>query len=120
MSEKMDGVRAYWNGSKLISKHGKTFECPKWFTEHLPLTPYLDGELWMGRESTFTSITAILNATDGAWNQIGYYEFDIPSSDGTYEDRMKEMDQLKSRLPAHVHIVENIQCRGNDHPQEYL
>ena len=29
MSEKLDGVRAYWNGKNLISRGGKTIQAPK-------------------------------------------------------------------------------------------
>ena len=116
----MDGVRAYWNGQKLITKSGNEINCPPWFTEHLPSTTQLDGELWMGRESTLSSINSILNSNNGNWSQIGYYIFDIPSSDDTYEERMKEMESLKSILPPHVHIVENIQRNGNEHPKTHL
>ncbi len=30
------------------------------------------------------------------------------------------MALLKSILPSHVHIVENIQCNGNEHLKDYL
>ena len=56
----MDGVRAYWNGKKLMSRHGKDIECPSWFTEGLPIGVKLDGELWMGRES-FDKLRGALN-----------------------------------------------------------
>jgi DNA ligase-1 len=48
MSEKMDGVRAYWSGSKFYSRAGNEFFAPAWFTKTLPKQP-LDGELWCGR-----------------------------------------------------------------------
>ena len=45
MSEKMDGVRAYWDGKKLISRGGVELAAPAWFTEGFP--PFaVDGELW--------------------------------------------------------------------------
>jgi ATP-dependent DNA ligase len=44
MSEKLDGVRAYWNGQKLISRHSKEILCPNWFTQELNKIS-LDGEL---------------------------------------------------------------------------
>jgi len=44
----------------------------------------------------------------------------FPSSYDTNEERMKEMESLKSVLPPHVYIVENIQCTGNEHPQHHL
>merc|ERR1711964_429570 len=48
MSEKMDGVRAYWSGSNFYSRSGNEFFAPEWFTAKLPKKP-LDGELWCGR-----------------------------------------------------------------------
>src|SRR4051812_34623257 len=49
MSEKLDGVRAYWDGKKLWSRLGNEFLAPDWFTAPLPAFP-LDGELWGGRK----------------------------------------------------------------------
>lgn len=49
MSEKLDGVRCWWDGERFISRLGNEFRAPKWFTEGLPKTN-LDGELWMGRK----------------------------------------------------------------------
>jgi DNA ligase-1 len=48
MSEKLDGVRAYWDGRQFISRLGNRFFAPAWFTAGLPDFP-LDGELWGGR-----------------------------------------------------------------------
>jgi DNA ligase-1 len=50
MSEKLDGVRAYWDGRRFISRLGNKYLAPDWFLEGLPDTP-LDGELWIGRKS---------------------------------------------------------------------
>jgi DNA ligase 1 len=36
MSEKLDGVRGYWNGQSMISRYGKEIICPTWFIEQLP------------------------------------------------------------------------------------
>lgn len=120
MSEKMDGVRAHWNGQILTSKQGNEIQCPYWFTDRLPSTTALDGELWMGRKNSLADISSVLKSKFGEWSQIGYYIFDIPSSIDTYEERMKEMDSLQSVLPPHAHIVKNIQCNGNEHLKQYL
>ena len=48
VSEKLDGVRAYWDGKQLISRQGNVFNVPEWFVSGFPGLP-LDGELWMGR-----------------------------------------------------------------------
>jgi DNA ligase-1 len=38
MSEKLDGVRAYWDASsrKLLSRQGNEFMAPAWFKDALP------------------------------------------------------------------------------------
>src|ERR1700736_978808 len=47
LSEKLDGVRAYWDGKQLLSRLGNLFHAPDWFVEGLPDAPR-DGELWLG------------------------------------------------------------------------
>ena len=86
---------------------------------------YLQTSHWMenygwDREPLMKILLKVLNSKNGDWSQIGYYMFDIPSSPGTYEERMEEMETIQSILPSHVHVVENIQCTGKDHLQEYL
>src|SRR5689334_21281390 len=120
MSEKMDGVRAYWNGEKLITRYDSIIPCPPWFTSSLPSFIKLDGELWMGKRTTHATITKVLNSKDfSSWSQIGYYVFDVLSSSGTYEERMEQMESIKSTLPPHVHVVKNIQCEGTAHLHSY-
>ena len=48
LSEKLDGVRAYWDGKQFLSRLGNRFHPPPWFVENFPDHP-LDGELWGGR-----------------------------------------------------------------------
>ena len=36
MSEKFDGVRAYWDGEHLLTRSGRIIEAPEWFTVRLP------------------------------------------------------------------------------------
>ena len=49
MSEKLDGVRAIWNGEDFRSRNDKIFHAPDWFKRDLTLYSILDGELWIGR-----------------------------------------------------------------------
>jgi len=46
MSEKLDGVRCYWNGSTMYTRNGNPFTPPDWFKKCLPADLALDGELW--------------------------------------------------------------------------
>ena len=45
MSEKYDGVRLYWNGSKFYTRNGELVNAPPSITSQLPSVA-LDGELW--------------------------------------------------------------------------
>jgi DNA ligase-1 len=45
MSEKLDGIRAYWSGTTLYSRNGNTFVAPDYWKKDLPAVA-LDGELW--------------------------------------------------------------------------
>ncbi len=52
MSEKLDGVRAWWDGRQFLSRQGNVYHAPEWFTAGLPNVP-LDGELcWPARRSS--------------------------------------------------------------------
>ncbi len=70
MSEKLDGVRAYWDGSRLLSRQGNPFAVPDWFIQDLP--PFeLDGELWIARgqfEQTLSIVSR--NYHDPEWRRI--------------------------------------------------
>ena len=50
MSEKLDGIRCYWNGVQMYTRNGKLFYPPKWFKDTLPKNLALDGELWTKRD----------------------------------------------------------------------
>lgn len=115
----MDGVRACWYGDRLISRQGNIISCPEWFTSTLPTAAILDGELWMGQGTSHENIMEVLLSTNGDWGQMKYYVFDIPSYPGTYEERMTEMEGIKSRLPPHVVVVDNVKCTGTDHLYNY-
>lgn len=47
LSEKYDGIRAYWDGNgKLYFRTGKEIHAPRTFLRLLPVGLPLDGELW--------------------------------------------------------------------------
>ena len=50
MSEKLDGVLAYFDGKQFLSRQGNVYHAPDWFVAGLPKVP-LDGELWLDPES---------------------------------------------------------------------
>ncbi|NQW99944.1 DNA ligase, partial [bacterium] len=61
MSEKLDGVRALWNGRELMTRNGNVILAPGWCTSALPAVS-LDGELWAGRGG-FQRVLGIIRGT---------------------------------------------------------
>jgi DNA ligase-1 len=111
VSEKYDGVRAIWTGTKLLSRHGKELKAPAWFTEGLPKNIRLDGELWMGH-GTFDKLVSVIQKKDGDWCGVYFMVFEIADV-GTFEDRMKRLDLLN--LPGRAIKAAHEQLRSHDH-----
>ena len=90
MSEKLDGVRALWTGSELVSRHGNKFSAPGWFTRQLPDAVPLDGELFRGRGKFQATVGAVKKTTpvDAEWRKIRYCVFDAPGAEGGFEARL--------------------------------
>jgi len=107
ISEKLDGVRAYWNGKQLISRQGNIFSAPKWFTKGFPNVA-LDGELWIDREE-FERVSGIVRTHRGDgknWKEISFMVFDLPNSTASFTQRLKEMKQLvKSSSSSYLKII---------------
>ena len=89
VSEKLDGVRAYWNGHQLLTRSGKVIPAPAWFLSALPKEA-LDGELWSGR-GNFAWLSGVLNRNqqrDDDWQKIHYMVFDLPQQTTAFTDRL--------------------------------
>ncbi len=88
ISEKLDGVRALWDGSTLRFRSGRTIAAPAWFLAKLPKTP-LDGELWLGR-GKFDVLSGMVRKgqpIDAEWEQVKYMVFELPQGAGTFAER---------------------------------
>ena len=106
VSEKLDGVRAYWNGEHLISKGGYVINAPAWFVRGYPSTP-MDGELWMGH-GRFSAVSAAVrrvqpNAEE--WRHIRYKVFDLPASGAPFSQRIQQMKALASASNGYTFSV---------------
>jgi DNA ligase-1 len=89
VSEKLDGVRAYWDGRQLRFRSGKLIHAPAWFTARFPAHP-LDGELWMGRHS-FERLSAAVRRqepVDEEWKDITYQLYELPDGAGGFSERI--------------------------------
>lgn len=116
MSEKLDGVRAYWDGKQFLSRLGNRYHAPAWFVEGLPEVP-LDGEIWGGRKR-FQRTVSIARRQDGSdqWKELCYVVFDAPAMDAPFETRLGYCEERLRTHPApyakhHDHVV----CTGTPH-----
>lgn len=108
VSEKLDGVRAYWNGRQLISRQGYVFNPPSWFIKGFPST-HLDGELWMGR-GTFDQLSGIVRQQTpdhNQWRQVRYMVFDWPARDINFDQRLVHLKKVVGdSSSAYLYVVE--------------
>lgn len=115
VSEKLDGVRAYWNGEQLISRQGNIFNAPSWFTKGFPKIA-LDGELWIKRQQ-FERVSGIARQHKAAtqdWQSVSFMIFDLPDSKLNFSSRIKKMQQIieKSTSP-YLKMVEQQKLHNN-------
>jgi DNA ligase-1 len=121
MSEKLDGIRAYWDGEAFVSRLGNRFFAPDWFVEDLPADT-LDGELWVGRK-LFQRTTSIVRsgAAGQDWKAVTYVVFDAPNARGGFEARIAHAQKvLKKAAAPHARWLEHARCDGVDHLREEL
>ncbi|MFN3303119.1 MAG: DNA ligase [Roseateles sp.] len=111
VSEKLDGVRALWDGATLRFRSGRAVAAPAWFLAALPKTP-LDGELWMGRRRFDELSGAVRRAdpVDAEWRRISYQVFELPAGEGSFEQRAERLKALASDI---VVPVEQRRLRSN-------
>ena len=97
VSEKLDGVRARWNGLELISRGGKVLAAPSWFTQNFP-PQVLDGELWLGRGKYQQTVSIVTqHKPHPAWDQLKFMVFDLPSSNVSFAVRVKQMQIIAAQ-----------------------
>ena len=95
VSEKYDGVRAFWDGKILRFRSGRAVHAPAWFIDKLP-PQSLDGELWLAR-GRFEALSGIVRKTqpqDDEWRQIRYMIFELPSAQGTFAERAQRIKEI--------------------------
>lgn len=109
MSEKLDGMRAYWDGGHsrgqltsqipyantakdyrrvtppiatgLWTRYGKPIHAPDWWLDKLPLNLPLDGELFIGRGKfqRLISVVKKFEPNNVEWRQVLFLVLDVPS-----------------------------------------
>lgn len=116
-SEKLDGVRAYWNGENLLSRQGKKLNAPLSFTKNFPKFA-LDGELY-AKELKFEEIQASVMdklPDEKAWSRLKFHVFDVPEASGGLPRRLEVLAKfLKNEPNQNLIIIRQIKMRDNAH-----
>ncbi|MFC5522823.1 DNA ligase [Polaromonas jejuensis] len=99
VSEKLDGVRGYWDGEKLLTRGGERIAAPAWFTAGWPKMP-MDGELWAGRGQFAKAVSTVRQQApdDDAWRAMRFMVFDLPAQGGPFTQRIPLLNGMVSRI----------------------
>jgi DNA ligase-1 len=108
VSEKLDGVRGYWDGKKLYTREGNSINAPEWFTQGWP-NYAMDGELWAGRGNFAYASSTVrkLVPDDMAWKKMRFMVFDLPAETGIFSERLAQLQKRFIKLSSpYLHRVE--------------
>ena len=106
MSEKLDGIRGYWDGRRLLTRKGRPLHPPPWFIQNFPAFE-LDGELW-SKQGEFEFIQSVVLDDDPGpgWEKIKYHIFEVPNGKGTFFQRLDRAQKwFKSHPNPHVRVI---------------
>ncbi|KAF8077962.1 DNA ligase/mRNA capping enzyme [Lyophyllum atratum] len=125
ISEKLDGVRTYYDGKQMISRLGNPFTPPKWFLEKLPNDVTLDGELFGGRGEFQSTVSIVKTVNSPHWKDITFQIFDIPSkADDPFEERIDFLKKTFGPGGSHasdkVNVVEHEEAKSRKHVLDKL
>lgn len=121
MSEKLDGIRAFYDGKHLLTKNGNIIHAPKTFTQNFP-DFFLDGELWTKRNDFEHIQSIVLDKKPSAqWRNITYNIFESPFSKGDFAQRLQKVQTWFENHPnKNITIITQIVCQNKKHLDEYL
>ena len=105
MSEKLDGVRGYWDGRQLLSKNGHPLHPPGEFLVNFP--PFaLEGEIWGGRVTFAQTVSTVKKQqpNDG-WLKLRFGIFDVPEAEGGFSSRLEQAKEWFAQHPSKFAFV---------------
>ncbi len=121
MSEKLDGIRGFWDGQQLLTRGGKKLNPPKWFVKNYP--PFaLDGELWTQRND-FENISSIVRTktADERWKLITHNIFEVPNQLGGLLERLAVLESyLHSNPVAHLKVLKQTPVKNKQQLEDFL
>jgi DNA ligase-1 len=121
VSEKLDGVRGYWDGRRLLSKNGIPFHPPAEFLMNFPDFA-LEGEIWGGR-GTFERTVAVVRQQKehNGWLDLKFAVFDVPTVDGPFVRRLtKAIDWFAKHPSPYAFVIPQKPVKDRDELKEEL
>lgn len=99
LSEKLDGMRGYWNGAQLLTRQGNLIHSPNWFTQNWP-DNVIDGELWIKRGHFQQTLSCVRkkHVDEACWKIVRFMMFDLPEHHGTFTERITAMQKLAKKV----------------------
>lgn len=107
VSEKLDGVRGYWDGQHLLSRSGREIKTPDWFVAGFPDYP-LDGELWIAR-GLFEQVSALARRSepdDHEWRAVKLMVFDLPAHPQVFAERYRIARGELDGVSPYLQVIE--------------
>lgn len=114
ISEKLDGVRGYWDGKHLYTRKGHRIKTPDFFTNDWPTEP-MDGELWISRNSfhLISSLVRTKRVSDKKWRNVKFMVFDLPRHQGKFTNRISVINSLiEKHQSSHLKAVKQFKIEN--------
>lgn len=109
MSEKLNGCRAYWDGSQMWSRGGNVIAIPERWRADLPAYA-LDGEIYAGTGNFEVARQAVQY---GRWTpECRFHVFDVPDFPGTYAERYRHLRSLFRVLTSPVCLISHVPIKN--------
>jgi len=121
MSEKLDGIRGYWDGARLQTRQGRILHPPAWFVQNFPSFE-LDGELWSKRgHFEFIQSTVMDQEPGKEWAKITYNIFEAPNSEGDFYLRMDKVQKwFEANRNPQVRVIPQVRVESKNHLVGFL
>lgn len=121
MSEKLDGIRGYWDGKILKTRGDKKINAPKWFIKDFP--PFeIDGELWTKRDD-FENIQSIVMDKNPSknWENITYNIFEVPNAKGDFIQRLQKLKNWLEKNPnRYIKIIPQEEVKSKENLDNFF